>query len=185
MKTIIVGCNESTKSLIREALKKVDWPVSEIVCSDTNKTLIDWAGESGLPIKVFETESDFYGIAAKQVRNARMSKYSDALIAIWDGKNQDTGRLISESRELGLQVVVFLESELNKNKASNPIKNNPVFGKQVQRQLETGKKESLASKTIELNGKRLVIYEDASRNQPILNIISELVDEVKKLKGET
>lgn len=169
--------------MIEEAIRRVDWDVSEIVCSDVNVLVSTWATERGVHVEIFETETEFYQEAAKQVRNARMAKYSDALIAIWDGKSGDTSRLISEAKELGLRVVVFLEDELRNKKGSNPIKNNPIFGEQAERYAQTGRKESLSTKTIELNGKKLIVYDDATKNQPILNIITELVDEIKRLRG--
>lgn len=184
MKTIIAGNRLAiTRPLIEEALNRVDWPIYEIVCSDGNKTIIEWAFDIGAPLKIFETEPDFYKDAAKAVRNARMAKYSDALIAIWDGKPGDTARLIAEAKELGLKVVVFLESELKDKKGSNPIKSNPIFGEQAEKAAQTGKRESLATRTIELNGKRLVVYEEPGKNQPLINMIVELVDEVKRLRG--
>jgi len=184
VKTIIAGNRLAiTRPLIEEALNRIDWTVYEIVCSDVNHSVIEWASENNITLKIFETESDFYKDAAKAVRNARMAKYSDALIAIWDGKPGDTARLIAEAKELGLRVVVFLESELKDRKKSNPIKNNPVFGEQVEKAVQTGKKDSLATRVIEFNGKRLVVYEDDSKNQPLVNMVVELVDEVKRLRG--
>lgn len=184
MKTIIAG-NQSivTASLIEEALRRVDWSISEVVCTDVNQSILKWVGNKDIQYKIFETETEFYQESAKHVRNARMAKYSDALIAIWDGKTGDVSRLISEAKELGLRVVVFLDEELRNKKGSNPIKNNPIFGDQAERYAQTGRKESLSTKTIELNGKKLVVYEDAMKNQPILNLVAELVDEVKRLRG--
>lgn len=184
MKTIIAS-RGATKEMVEEALKRVGWPISEIVSSDVDHSALLAANSLGISHVLFETEAGLYEPQmARQIRNAKMAKYSDGLIAIWNGNNGDVGKLIGEAKELGLQVVVFLRDELLGNKESNPIKNNPIFGEQAARQAETGKKENLSTKTIDLNGKRLVIYEDRNKNQPMLNIISELVDEVKKLKRQ-
>lgn len=183
MKTIIAGSrNIEDYGLIREAMSRIDWGVSEIVSGGARG--VDalgekWAEENHVKIRVFPAEWKLYGKAAGPIRNAQMAKYADALVALWDGKSPGTSNMISEAKELGLKVVVFLEEELKNKDGSNPIKNNPVFGK------EASEKEhaNVNTKTISFNGKKLMVFEDEKRNPPLTNMIVELVKEVEKLKN--
>lgn len=185
MKTIIAGSRDITDyGLVKEAMSRVNWEITQIVSGAARG--IDalgerWASENNISIESFPADWDTYGKAAGHIRNAQMAKYADALVAIWDGKSRGTSNMINEAKELGLKVVVFLENELRDKKGSNPIKNNPVFGKEAEER-SRGERGSLATKTLEFNGKRLVVYEDESKNHPMVNIVIELVNEIQLLK---
>lgn len=185
MKTIIAG-DIVDYELFVEAMRRINWEVSEIVSGGSRVDILGerWAKESNVAVKVFSAEWDVYGKAAGPIRNAQMAKYADALIALWDGKSHGTSNMINEAKELGLKVVVFLENELKNKKTSNPIKNNPIFGDDAEEKASKGQRGGLPTIAVELNGKHLVIYEDSTKNQPLVNMIVELVNEVKKLKGE-
>jgi len=186
MKTIIAGSRDIVDyGLVKEAMNRIPWEVSEIVSGKAKG--VDslgerWASENNISIKSFPADWETYGKSAGPIRNAQMAKYADALVAIWDGKSRGTSNMINEAKELGLKVVIFLESELRDKKGSNPIKNNPVFGKEAEERAK-GNKGSLATKNISFNGKNLVVYEDESKNHPMIGILIELVNEVQKLKG--
>lgn len=189
MKTIIAGSRTiEDYGLVVEALSRINWDISEVVSGAARG--IDalgerWAKENNIPIKYFPAEWSVYGKAAGPIRNAQMAKYADALVALWDGESRGTSNMISEAKELGLHVVIFLEDELKNKKQSNPIKSNPIFGDQILEKEESAgvHVSRLPTKTISLNDKKLVIYEDSSKNQPMVNMVAELVEEIKKLKG--
>ena len=60
----------------------------------------------GFPIKQFPANWDEFGKAAGHIRNKEMAKYSDALIAFWDGESRGTANMIEEAEKLNLKVVV-------------------------------------------------------------------------------
>lgn len=182
MKTIIAGSRGITDyNLLLRAMERIDWQPSEIVSGAANgvdKLGERWAEENGVELTKFPAEWDLYGKAAGHIRNAQMAKYADAVIVLWDGKSRGASNMITEGKKLGLNVVVFLENELKNSTTSNPIKNNPLFGKDVE------DKTSVETKTITLNGRSFTLFTNPNRNPPMANMIDELVSEVKKLKGE-
>lgn len=186
MKTIIAGSKSiNDYFLIQEALNRIDWKISEVVSSGAQG--VDalgerYAKENNISVKYFKAEREMYGNAAETIRNVQMAKYADALV--WICRDVGASNLIYEAKDLGLRVVIFLEEELRNKKQSNPIKNNPIFGDEAEEMARTGQKGSLATKTVSLNGKHLVVYEDHNRNQPIVNMVVELIEEVSRLRGK-
>lgn len=183
MKTIIAGSRDIIDyGLVTEAMNRIDWDVTEIVSGGARgiDTLGErWASDNNVSLKIFPADWDTYGKAAGPIRNAQMAKYADALVAIWDGKSRGTSNMIGEAKDLGLKVVVFLESELKDKRGSNPIKNNPIFGEEAEGR-SRGESSNIATKTITLNDKHLVVFEDEKRNSRLTNMVLELVKEVKK-----
>ncbi len=49
-----------------------------------------------IPLKVFSADWETHGKKAGILRNIEMADYSDALIALWDGKSKGTFHMISE-----------------------------------------------------------------------------------------
>lgn len=58
----------------------------------------------GYPIKRFPANWDKYGKSAGYIRNEQMAKYSNALIAFWDGKSKGTKHMIDLAEENDLVV---------------------------------------------------------------------------------
>lgn len=65
-----------------------------------------WAHARGLPIKRFLAEWHRYGKRAGPLRNREMAAYSEALIAVHDGKSRGTANMIEEATKRGLKVFV-------------------------------------------------------------------------------
>lgn len=57
----------------------------------------------------FPADWDKYGKSAGYKRNEEMAKYSDALIAFWDGKSKGTKSMIELAKRYGLKtkIVIF------------------------------------------------------------------------------
>ena len=65
-----------------------------------------WAQQEGLEVTRFPAEWDRDGRAAGYMRNERMAREADALIAVWDGRSRGTGHMISMAKRWGLRVWV-------------------------------------------------------------------------------
>jgi hypothetical protein len=68
-----------------------------------------WALRQGLPIKIFRPEYNKriapwtrsrWQLRAPLERNKRMAEYSDALVAVWDGRSRGTAHIIEYMRSL-------------------------------------------------------------------------------------
>lgn len=65
-----------------------------------------WASVRGIPIKRFRPDWSGQGKAAGPIRNREMAEYSDALVAVWDGKSAGTANMIYEAKKRGLVVFI-------------------------------------------------------------------------------
>lgn len=111
MKIIIAGSRDFNDY---ETLKKVcDFMLSrqdevEIVSGTARGADLlgeRYAKEKGYPIKQFPADWS-KGKGAGYIRNEDMAKYSDALIAFWDGKSKGTEHMINLAKKHGLKVKV-------------------------------------------------------------------------------
>ena len=68
-----------------------------------------WAAYNDVPVKQFIPDWDGLGKKAGHVRNRDMGDYSDALIALWDGKSKGTKGMIEYAEKKGLKVYVYLK----------------------------------------------------------------------------
>lgn len=69
-----------------------------------------WAKLNGIPVKKFIANWKNVRKAAP-VRNRKMAKYADALIAFWDGKSPGTRNMIEEATKRKLKVKVIKVEE--------------------------------------------------------------------------
>jgi hypothetical protein len=67
-----------------------------------------YAKENGYSIKQFPADWNKYGKSAGYKRNEEMAKYSDALIAFWDGNSKGTKHMIDLAKRYGLKVKVVI-----------------------------------------------------------------------------
>jgi len=115
MKTIIAGSrNINDNKTVQDAMNIADLPphsihITEIVSGCARG--VDQIGEQlakfyGIPIKRFPAQWERFGRSAGYKRNAKMAKYADALIAIWDGKSRGTKHMINLATASGLKVYV-------------------------------------------------------------------------------
>jgi hypothetical protein len=185
LKTIIAGSRDITNySFLTIALSKIDWEISEVVsgtASGVDSLGERWAGENNVSIKKFAAEWDLYGKAAGPIRNVQMAKYADAALIIWDGVSKGTKNMIQEARSHGLEVKVVMKGELEKIDSSNPIKNNPIFGKQARNASKTQRAQQGTS-FVKLNGEMLVYHNDKTKNPPHINFCLELYEEIRKIE---
>lgn len=112
MKVIIAGSRDFSDY---EKLKEVcDYMLSrqtdvEIVSGAARGADIlgeQYAKEKGHSLKQFPAEWDKFGKRAGYLRNEDMAKYSDALIAFWDGKSKGTEHMINLAKKHNLKVKV-------------------------------------------------------------------------------
>lgn len=66
-----------------------------------------YARERHYVVKRFEAEWDKEGKAAGPIRNEKMAKYADCLIAFWDGKSIGTKDMINKATANNLSVRVI------------------------------------------------------------------------------
>ena len=67
--------------------------------------------ENGLPVHILPAKWDEHGKSAGAIRNEKMAKYADALVAVWDGSSSGTRHMIEEANKKGLPVLVYLTDE--------------------------------------------------------------------------
>ena len=85
-------------------------------CAKGADTLaIKFAKENNFLLKKFPAEWDKYGKKDGFLRNQEMAKYSDALIAFWDGKSKGTKHMIDISRQEKSLTRVIMYKQYEKN----------------------------------------------------------------------
>jgi len=70
-----------------------------------------YASENGYNLKQFPAEWDKYGKGAGFRRNVIMAKYSECLIAFWDGKSRGTKHMINTAKKHGLVIKIIKTDE--------------------------------------------------------------------------
>ncbi len=68
----------------------------------------NFAREHHLPIKIFLPNYSTCGRRAPLIRNAEIVKFSDVMLALWDGQSRGTAHTIKLARELGVQTIVVV-----------------------------------------------------------------------------
>ena len=63
-----------------------------------------YAMEKGFQVDRFPAEWDRYGKSAGVIRNEKMAKNADALVAFWDGRSHGTKNMIDFASAYGLEV---------------------------------------------------------------------------------
>lgn len=113
MKTIIAGSRDITDyEVLLEAMalarrqKIVPTAVVSGAARGVDKLGERWGHERGLPVIQFPAIWKLFGKRAGRVRNAHMARYSDALVAVWDGKSRGTKHMIDVARLQGLHVFI-------------------------------------------------------------------------------
>ena len=65
-----------------------------------------YAREKGYDIKQFPANWDKFGKSAGYIRNDEMAKYSDMLVAFWDGTSKGTKHMIDLANKRSLKVEI-------------------------------------------------------------------------------
>jgi hypothetical protein len=100
---------KSAYSLVAEAVVESGFDITEVV-SGTARGIDnigeEWARNNNVPVRQFPAQWGKYGRVAGLKRNEAMAKYSEGLIAIWDGESRGTENMINTAKVNGLQVYV-------------------------------------------------------------------------------
>jgi hypothetical protein len=106
MKVIIAGGRDfNDMTALVAAIKESGFEITEVVsgrASGADMLGLYWARANGVPETHFPAQWDIFGKASRLIRNRRMAKYADALIAMPGGRG--TASMIAEARKRGLPV---------------------------------------------------------------------------------
>lgn len=118
MRVIIAGSRHpfslKTLSMITKAVEESGFEVTEVVsghASGVYRWGETWASKHKIKCSEFPASWNIHGRSAGHRRNAVMSHYADALIAIWDGRSPGTYNMIRTMRKLEKPVYVMLIEE--------------------------------------------------------------------------
>lgn len=114
MKTIISGSRTIKDfDLLEKVIENCEWPITEVISGDSrgaDKLGEIWARRNRIPLKKFPAnwnpEGGKFDKAAGIKRNLEMAKYSQCLIALWDGKSVGTEHMIRTAKSFGLRIHV-------------------------------------------------------------------------------
>jgi len=110
MRVIIAGSRTiNSYEEVEKAIEDSGFVIDEVVSGGArgvDKLGEVWARDHDIPIKVFPADWAEYGKAAGIIRNGQMSRYADALIAVWDGSSRGTTDMICKAHHEGLRVHV-------------------------------------------------------------------------------
>lgn len=84
-------------------------PITEVVsgtCYGADMVGEEWAEAHGVPVRRFPADWRNRGRRAGFDRNVQMSKYADALLALWDGDSPGTKHMIAQAEKRGLLVLI-------------------------------------------------------------------------------
>lgn len=110
MRVIIAGSrNFDDYQLLKDICDKklINQKEIEIVSGTANgadKLGEKYAEEKGYCIKKFPADWKTYGKRAGFIRNEEMAKYSEALIAFWDGESKGTKHMIELAKKYKLKI---------------------------------------------------------------------------------
>lgn len=112
MKVIIAGSRIFNEDLIiiNTAIAMSAFKVDEIVSGGArgiDRLALKYAQLIDMPYKVFPADWEKNGRKAGYLRNIQMAEYSDALIAIWDGKSKGTKHMIDIAKKKKLKIFVW------------------------------------------------------------------------------
>jgi hypothetical protein len=110
VKVIIAGSRKiEDLSIVEKAIAESGFLIAEVVSGGAmgvDSLAEQWAAENDMPVSVFKPDWSQYGRGAGPVRNAEMTDYSEALIAVWDGESKGTRDMIDKAEKKGLPVFV-------------------------------------------------------------------------------
>lgn len=117
MRTIIAGsrtfCFLHNYEIMCREIAKLPFTITEVVSGGAvGADLLGehWAKNHNIPVSQFKPD---WG-AGRQggiLRNIKMAKHADALVAFWDGKSKGTQHMISEAKSKNLKVTVIMTDD--------------------------------------------------------------------------
>lgn len=112
MRIIVAGSRSiDSYALVKNSIMESGWVdrETEIVSGEARGVdthAITFAYLANLPCHRFPANWNKYGKGAGMIRNREMVEFSDALIAIWDGRSKGTKAMIDIATKRGLRVFV-------------------------------------------------------------------------------
>ena len=112
MKVIVAGSRDITDiGIVARAIGESGFKITEIVSGGARG--VDYLGEllasmHGHQVKLFPADWDKHGKGAGPIRNRKMARYGDCLVAVWDGSSSGTANMIQEMKKLGKPVHVHV-----------------------------------------------------------------------------
>lgn len=110
MKTILAGSRAITDMTpLYDAIRASGFEITEVVCGEARG--VDtlgrwWTQHNNIPVASFPADWNRDGRKAGFLRNLKMARYAEALIAVWDGKSVGTAHMIGAARAQGLKIYV-------------------------------------------------------------------------------
>lgn len=122
MKVIVAGSRSITDyNLVKAAIEESGFEITEIISGHASMKLmedgtwlpsVDRLAEQyswdvlGKEPRIYPARWKEFGKKAGILRNTEMSKYGDALVAVWDGNSRGTAHMITTMQKLGKPVYV-------------------------------------------------------------------------------
>lgn len=110
MKLIVAGGREfKDYQLLKKTLDSVKSDITEIVsgnASGADSLGEKYAKETGVDIIIMPANWTKHKRSAGYIRNQKMAKYADALVAFWDQKSSGTKHMIDLAKSNNLKVWV-------------------------------------------------------------------------------
>jgi hypothetical protein len=113
VKVIIAGSRSvQDYNEVLDAIAASNYEITEVVsggAGGVDSLGEEYAIENGLKLAYFKVHSYDWkqqGKRAGHLRNQRMVRYADALIAVWDGRSPGTRNCIQQARAQGILVYV-------------------------------------------------------------------------------
>lgn len=117
MRTIIAGSRDITDyELVLKAIENSQFNITTLICGEARGVDVlgkRYAMENNIQIESYPvTKHDWqiHGNSAGYLRNEKMAKVSDALIAVWDGKSNGTRHMINLAKKYGLKTYVYTKT---------------------------------------------------------------------------
>ena len=132
MNVIIAGSRTCTDMKCLEFTIK-NWPIkiTKILCGGArgaDELGKQWAHNHKIPVSLYPANWSKFGIYAGHLRNIEMTRYADALIALWDGKSPGTDHMIKIAQKKGLEVnIAFLEPTFQNTKIETISKTGLIY----------------------------------------------------------
>jgi hypothetical protein len=119
LKVIIAGSRNITDyNEMMNALDGINWKINEVVsgaAKGVDQLGEQFAKEYSIPLKQFPADWEKFGRSAGYKRNIDMSKYADALLAIWDGVSVGTKHMIEVMMKQRKPIFIYYPSNDSTN----------------------------------------------------------------------
>lgn len=113
MKVAVVGSRSSNIEIPEECIPKETTVIISGGARGIDRKAREFAQKHNILIYEILPEYDLYGRAAPLKRNDVIIRYSDMVIAFWDGKSRGTKYVIEKCKEKGKPIRVYNINELS------------------------------------------------------------------------